>query len=83
MVAEVGEGSLAESAGLLVDDLVLAIDGMPTATTNLVVLRRRLCHPGKTVSVEVQRGGRVKEFWLHLEPEGKRKRKPHKISAGG
>jgi serine protease Do len=57
MLVEVAAGSAAESAGLLVGDLLLAVDGRPFASP--ADLRAMVADAGDRVRIDLVRGGRA------------------------
>ena len=61
-VAEVAPQSPAESSGMLVGDVVTAIDGYPVASLSELGAHLRVVRPGTTVTVTVVRSGREVEL---------------------
>jgi membrane-associated protease RseP (regulator of RpoE activity) len=57
VVTEVASGSAAEAAGILVGDVIIAVDGQPVADFPALADAVRKHRQGDTVSVEFNRGG--------------------------
>jgi putative serine protease PepD len=56
-VLAVSSGGPAQRAGIQVGDVVVAVDGQPTAGTDAVIAAIRTHQPGQTVQVTVERNG--------------------------
>jgi predicted metalloprotease with PDZ domain len=67
-IRNVTPGSPAESSGLDKDDLIIALDGRATTSTDDVEALISAYKPGVTVRVMVQRLGQMREFPLTLAP---------------
>jgi hypothetical protein len=67
-VVAVTAGAPAEKAGLLKDDLVTAIDGVPSANLKLADVRKNLrtATPGTVVTFTVNRGGAARDIKVTL-----------------
>jgi len=57
IVTEVRSNSPVEKAGMQVDDVIVAVDGVPVIVWSQVSDRLRLTSPGQQVSFTVERGG--------------------------
>jgi S1-C subfamily serine protease len=57
VVRAVKPGSPSEGAGLRVDDVVVAVDGVPVPSMAAVVVRLRSHRPGDVLTLQVQRAG--------------------------
>ncbi len=66
VITDVGPGTPAESAGLRVDDLVVAVDGRPIASAAGLVAAVRGSAPGTLLTLEVVRAGETLEVPVTL-----------------
>jgi serine protease Do len=66
LVAEVGEGSPGEAAGLKAKDVVIALDGQPLRDARMLTQRIGLMPPGRTVTLTIEREGETRELQVEL-----------------
>lgn len=64
LLTEVAEGSPADRAGLIVGDVIVAIDDLPVSDNESVPAAVLRMDPGKAVVVAVLRGGEPRQFTL-------------------
>lgn len=69
LITEVNKGTPAESAGLLKDDVVTAVDGKPVTDGIALIVAIRTHQPGDTIEFTVQRGGSERAFEITLDGE--------------
>jgi regulator of sigma E protease len=74
VIGLVTAGSAGERAGLKVDDEILAIDGVPLQHFQQLVNRVKP-NPGRTVTLEVRRGGAVRDIQVKIGEDTKGGRK--------
>ncbi len=67
LVHQVIEGSQAASAGIQVDDEIIAIDGMAASGMTLIEVEDILRTPGRTVELSLKRGGSDMKVSLELK----------------
>jgi serine protease Do len=70
LVAQVARGGPADGAGVLVGDLVLALDGAPLADTDALLDALGRSGPGAEVRLELARGGVVRTVEVRLGERG-------------
>ena len=66
VVTAVTEGSAAEEAGILVDDVIIAIDGVPITSWPDLIAQIRSHQPGETVDVLLLRDGESQTLTVTL-----------------
>jgi S1-C subfamily serine protease len=62
LVAEVLEGTAAETAGILAGDLIVGVDDTEITTIDQLIAVIRAYSPGDTITVAVERDGEILEF---------------------
>jgi len=67
MVERVRKGSLAESAGVRQDDLILSVNGMNVSNPDDVDKRLSLLRPGEALDLVIRRGRAIQS--IHIQPE--------------
>ncbi|MFM9134678.1 MAG: S1C family serine protease [bacterium] len=65
-VADVSSGGPAAAAGLLTDDVIVELNGVPVQDATDLIVDIRSLAPGETVTVTVERGGQERTFDLTL-----------------
>ena len=66
-VAEVTDGSAAEEAGIEDGDIILSVDGVTTLRSSDLLEQLGRHRPGDKVVIEVERGGKNREFTAELK----------------
>ncbi|MBV8159432.1 MAG: trypsin-like peptidase domain-containing protein [Acidimicrobiia bacterium] len=66
LVGRVVKGSPADKSGLLVRDVIVAVDGQPVKTMGALVVALRGRMPGSLVTLDVRRGSEVKHMKVSL-----------------
>jgi predicted aspartyl protease len=67
LIHRVFEGSPAEEAGVMVNDILVSIDGKNASELGLMDVEKMLKTPGKTVKLTLKNGGEMKEIELTLK----------------
>ncbi len=65
-VADVSAGGPAAAAGLLTDDVIIALNGVPVQDATDLIVDIRALAPGETVTITVERDGQERTFDLTL-----------------
>ena len=69
LITEVNKDTPAEDAGLLKDDVVIAVDGKPVTDGIALIVAIRTHQPGETIEFTVMRDGSEKAFKITLGGE--------------
>jgi serine protease Do len=69
VIAGVETGGIADRAGLMVGDVLLAIAGNPLEEAGILV--ETLTHAGNVISLRVMRGGKIMDMEVRLEESGR------------
>ncbi len=82
LVTQVVEGSPADKAGIMENDIIRKVDGDDISNAEELVSKIRSYKPGTTVTLEIERNGRILELDVKLGELSKEKTKETRVGLG-